>query len=275
MGSWFQPDSAAAGLGYQQGPSLGLYKRPVEDFLHTNAPERINTYRIGAERAIDDIVKSSMLSQSESIMGRFGMMQQQNADAAAQQGLNPAAYFASVNPQMEQQNRQQSAAVAGGAQAQGSMMGMDLGAQILNSMNQLEAYYDSLKLQNYMAAKGRETARKGARSGSLTSLAGGAMGMVGMLGMGGMGGAGAAGAGAAAGMMPMAFAASDERLKRNVETLDSSGPVRLVRWTWNETAERVFGLRGRGVGVIAQELRRVAPERVVEHPSGYLMVRLG
>ena len=170
MGNWLQPDSAAAGLGYQQGPSLGLYKRPVEDFLHTNAPERINTYRIGAERAIDDIVKSSMLSQSESIMGRFGMMQQQNADAASQQGLNPAAYFASVNPQMEQQNRQQSAAVAGGAQAQGAMMGMDLGAQILNSMNQLEAYYDSLKLQNYMAAKGRETARKGAKWSNLTTL---------------------------------------------------------------------------------------------------------
>lgn len=197
MGNWLQPDSAAAGLGYQQGPSLGLYKRPVEDFLHTNAPERINTYRIGAERAIDDIVKSSMLSQSESIMGRFGMMQQQNADAASQQGLNPAAYFASVNPQMEQQNRQQSAAVAGGAQAQGAMMGMDLGAQILNSMNQLEAYYDSLKLQNYMAAKGRETARKGAKSAGLTSVLGAGLGAVGMA-FGGPAGAAAGGAAAGA-----------------------------------------------------------------------------
>ncbi len=197
MGNWLQPDSAAAGLGYQQGPSLGLYKRPVEDFLHTNAPERINTYRIGAERAIDDIVKSSMLSQSESIMGRFGMMQQQNADAASQQGLNPAAYFASVNPQMEQQNRQQSAAVAGGAQAQGAMMGMDLGAQILNSMNQLEAYYDSLKLQNYMAAKGRESARNGAKSAGWTSVLGAGLAAGGMA-LGGLGGAAAGGAAAGA-----------------------------------------------------------------------------
>lgn len=181
MGNWLQPDAASQSLGYSQAPSIGLYKGKVQDFLHTDAPGRINEYRIGAERAIDTMSQSALLAQSESILGRFGIMARQNADAAATQGVNPAAYFASVNPQMQQQMQQQSAAVSGGVQGQQAMMGMDLGAQILNSMNQLEAYYDSLKLQEYLAAKGREQARKGAKTANLTSLAGSAFGAAAMM----------------------------------------------------------------------------------------------
>lgn len=192
MGNWLQPDAASQSLGYSQAPSLGLYKNKVYDFLHTDAPGRINEYRIGAERAIDTMSQSALLAQSESILGRFGIMARQNADAAATQGVNPAAYFASVNPQQQQQMQQQSAAIAGGVQGQQAMMGMDLGAQILNSMNQLEAYYDSLKLQEYLAAKGRETARSGFKTAGLTSVLGAGLTAGGMV-LGELGG-GAAGA---------------------------------------------------------------------------------
>lgn len=198
MGNWLQPDSASQSLGYLQAPTIGLYKGKVQDFLHTDAPGRINEYRIGAERAIDTMAQSSLLAQSESILGRFGIMARQNADAAATQGVNPAAYFASVNPQQQQQMQQQSAAVSGGVQGQQAMMGMDLGAQILNSMNQLEAYYDSLKLQEYLAAKGRETARKGAKSGTLAALGGAGLAAAGFMVGGPAGGAAGASLGNAA-----------------------------------------------------------------------------
>lgn len=191
-----QYDAAGLELGYAQGKLLGTYGNKGEyDFLHTGAPGRINEYRIGAERAIDEMGRSSLLAQSESILGRFGIMARQNADAAAQQGINPAAYFASVNPQQQQQMQQQSAAVAGGVQGQQAMMGMDLGAQILNSMNQLEAYYDSLKLQNYLASRARKTARSGASSAMTSSLMGAAGAAVG----GYFGGPAGATAGATAG----------------------------------------------------------------------------
>lgn len=63
------------------------------------------------------------------------------------------------------------------------------------------------------------------------------------------------------------LAASDSRLKENVRELgvEVLPGVPLVEWTWKAGGAK-------GVGVIAQQLRQVAPHLVVEMPSGYLAV---
>jgi len=74
----------------------------------------------------------------------------------------------------------------------------------------------------------------------------------------------------------VAYASSDERLKDNIEVIENSldkvGEIRGVTFNWNEESPEWAKERGRDVGVIAQEVRKVLPEIVVERTNGYLGV---
>lgn len=63
---------------------------------------------------------------------------------------------------------------------------------------------------------------------------------------------------------------SDKRLKDNlVKTGGTSHhDINKYSWTWNEEAEKL-GLHGDDSGYLAQEIEKVWPELVNEHPSGF------
>jgi len=60
---------------------------------------------------------------------------------------------------------------------------------------------------------------------------------------------------------------SDRRLKKNIRYL--AGP--LATWTWNERAEGL-GLRGMGIGLIAQDVEQYRPDVVSVSSSGYKQI---
>jgi hypothetical protein len=70
---------------------------------------------------------------------------------------------------------------------------------------------------------------------------------------------------------------SDARFKRDIETLPNAletvVKLRGVRYEWkrDEFADREFP-PGEQVGVIAQEVREIVPQAVIEQPDGYLAV---
>lgn len=67
---------------------------------------------------------------------------------------------------------------------------------------------------------------------------------------------------------------SDMRLKTNVERVgDLPNGLGLYTWDWTEDAKEAGLSNSMNLGVIAQEVREVMPENVVETPSGYLAVR--
>jgi hypothetical protein len=75
-----------------------------------------------------------------------------------------------------------------------------------------------------------------------------------------------------------AFYSSDERLKTNIEVIDSAldkvNNIRGVKFDWNEAALEMYPDRTyRDVGVIAQEIEKVLPEVVVDRDNGYKAVR--
>ena len=75
-----------------------------------------------------------------------------------------------------------------------------------------------------------------------------------------------------------AFYSSDERLKTNIEVIDSAldkvSNIRGVKFDWNETALEMYPDRtDRDVGVIAQEIEKVLPEVVADRDNGYKAVR--
>ena len=73
-----------------------------------------------------------------------------------------------------------------------------------------------------------------------------------------------------------AFAGSDKRLKTNIETIDNALDkviqISGVKYNWNELAEGK-DITVREAGVIAQEIKEVLPEAVIERDTGYLAVR--
>ena len=69
------------------------------------------------------------------------------------------------------------------------------------------------------------------------------------------------------------IAASDIRLKDNIERIGDYKGYNVYRWTWNAAGE-ALGYTGEAVGVMAHELDKVRPDLVSER-NGYLHVNYG
>jgi len=69
-----------------------------------------------------------------------------------------------------------------------------------------------------------------------------------------------------------AAAASDRRLKTAVRKIGRYRGLNLYTWRWNARAKELFGKTGADAGVMAQEVREMAPHAVIVLPSGYLAV---
>ena len=67
---------------------------------------------------------------------------------------------------------------------------------------------------------------------------------------------------------------SDMRLKDDIVYYDVEviPGVRLASWVWNSDALKVLGLKGKGVGVIAQDVEKVLPQAVSVMEDGYMRV---
>lgn len=71
-------------------------------------------------------------------------------------------------------------------------------------------------------------------------------------------------------------AASDERLKDNIEYYDTMpNGVKVYTWDWNETAKKLGVDTTPSFGVIAQEIIKTHPDAVMEGDDGYLRVNYG
>ena len=71
-------------------------------------------------------------------------------------------------------------------------------------------------------------------------------------------------------------AASDERLKDNIELYDTMpNGVKVYTWEWNEKAKSIGADQTPPFGVIAQEIMKTHPDAVIEGEDGYLRVNYG
>lgn len=69
------------------------------------------------------------------------------------------------------------------------------------------------------------------------------------------------------------LAFSDPKLKKNIKTIGQWKGFNWCTWVWNEAAEKL-GLRGYGVGLMADEVQRKRPDLVCKR-GGYLTVYYG
>ncbi len=78
---------------------------------------------------------------------------------------------------------------------------------------------------------------------------------------------------AGAGALTTMMAKSDRRLKENITyTGDMIGGVPEAEWDWTFGAEQLYGLSGKGKGVIAQDDQTDRPDVVLMDENKYLMV---
>ena len=75
-------------------------------------------------------------------------------------------------------------------------------------------------------------------------------------------------------MLGYTHEASDRRLKRRLQRVAGVPPLapglHLYAFEWNARARRAYGLRGRAVGLVADEVRRVCPAAVCrDRRTGY------
>lgn len=63
----------------------------------------------------------------------------------------------------------------------------------------------------------------------------------------------------------------DPALKENIEKIGEAGGYTIYQWDWNEKA-RAMGAEGKGIGPMADEIKRFEPERI-EIRNGYKFVR--
>jgi hypothetical protein len=102
-----------------------------------------------------------------------------------------------------------------------------------------------------MQANGQAAAGKGSMTGSLIG-AGGAMG--------------------ASYLGSAAFAASDIRLKENLERIGVTDHFIIYRWDWNDIARSIGVDHYPTWGVIAQDVQETMPDAIIVREDGYLMV---
>ena len=69
----------------------------------------------------------------------------------------------------------------------------------------------------------------------------------------------------------LSFMASDPKLKTNKKRIGARKGFTIWSWDWNEVAQKVFGLTGSSVGVMADEVKEKMPEAVLMR-DGYMTV---
>lgn len=68
---------------------------------------------------------------------------------------------------------------------------------------------------------------------------------------------------------------SDERLKDDIDKVGTYKGHNVYSWTWNDKMPIDSLIGEKGIGVIAQEVEKYAPELITEHKSGYKQVNYG
>jgi hypothetical protein len=73
----------------------------------------------------------------------------------------------------------------------------------------------------------------------------------------------------------IAFSTSDERLKDDIKNipncLDKILSLDAIEFNWNEDLQKTY--KGRDLGLIAQQVQKIAPEIVEERSNGYLGIK--
>lgn len=143
---------------------------PQPSFLTSDAPARIDEFRRFAEPQITEQFRGGLLEQFATFAQQQRTQQRQTSDQLSSYGVNPAAFYGRFQPELNQASAERAgglrgAAISGEAQAQ-----VELRGNLLSALNQIEAYYDSLQLQNFLAAQARETQMKAARASGGGSL---------------------------------------------------------------------------------------------------------
>jgi len=75
-----------------------------------------------------------------------------------------------------------------------------------------------------------------------------------------------------AGLGGAAIMASDMNLKDSLKPVAKINGFQLYTWKWNEKAREIGCDHEPTFGVVAQEVRELRPEAILESPNGYLMV---
>ena len=63
--------------------------------------------------------------------------------------------------------------------------------------------------------------------------------------------------------------ASDFRLKEKITFLYKKNNLKVYSWEWNQIAEKLYGIKGKEKGFIAQEVKLSYPEYVFENSDEY------
>lgn len=151
-------------------------------WLTTGAPQRVFDYR---DQVLPLLREQTMgaLGQNMATQGAiFRDSQRQMGDQFAQLGINPAAVAGRFTPQMQMGFAEQLGGAAAGARGQLAQGQMDLASEVLNALNQIEAYYDSIGQQKYAADKAGKASSKAAGIGGFASALGGFFGGAGAVG---------------------------------------------------------------------------------------------
>jgi len=188
--------------------------------------------------------------QIQEIQSASQAAQRQIDTQLAQRGISGSGLEASLTSQNIFGTEMQKAGVRAGAdqavaeQQMGFLgLGLNQGTEMLSNIGQTSASGASSLMGFGSSALGASAQMSGASTGAMGTIAG--------FGVGG-------------------FMASDIRLKKNIELVDSIRGVNFYTWEWNKKANNL-GLVGSSFGVIAQEVQDIIAN-VVTEKDGYLIV---
>lgn len=155
------------------------HDRARYEFLHSGAPQRLDDFRREAQPLIQEKWGGSYLEQASTLAGQQRQSARTAGDQLATLGVDPGAFFARFQPEQSQSYATALAGLRGASIAGQADEQLGLQGDILNALNQIEAYYDSLQLQNSLASKSRGLERAGMRGAQTTALIGAGLGATG------------------------------------------------------------------------------------------------
>jgi hypothetical protein len=175
-----QKDQFPGGEGYGAAKKA-YHDRARYEFLHSGAPQRLDDYRRFAQPLIQEKWGGAYLEQASTLAGQQRQSARTAGDQLATLGVDPAAFMARFQPEQSQNYASAMAGLRGASIAGQADEQLGLEGDILNALNQIEAYYDSLQLQNSLAAKSRGLERQGMRGAQTASMIGAGLGVAGSM----------------------------------------------------------------------------------------------